>query len=597
MCTHFVVTKGMKLMADTYIKYNDHSISSAFKDHYIVPDYQREYVWTDEQVEQLMADLLDAYNTDNKKAYFLGTIVTYDSGSQFELIDGQQRLTTFFVLLCAIKKIYVNCGEQTSVIENLIYSPTMNSEGDVINLYHLQLQYEDAGNCLELIEKGQERPNYLTQSGERLFDAFKTIQDFLSERFPDIASLKKFVVFLLNKTSFIRIETYDISDALKIFETINQRGKGLDPMDLLKNMVFRQVDRSKFKELNMNWKSITRSLEKIDEKPLRFLRYFIMANYDTSSEKDGILREDQIYTWLSNNNAQCHYEEAPFQFVQKMAQNVELYVKCRMPDDKSEGNVHLKNIPLLAGKSYKLHLMLLLAASNMNPDALARFKAILESVVYYTVIDKIATNVTERTFASWCKDIRNIVTIEDLDRFLKDTLIPTVNDWKLDNKSNFLRLGLNSMQQYRIKFILGKITAYVDALRLGKTTVDDLTSYTQTAVEIEHIMPQTCADKELYGMKDEDFSVYINRLGNLTLLENSINKSIHNDVYANNSKAYKQSKFYLTSSLSELVNQGHDTAINRTNSLLFAWPDWNKRSIEERQEMLYRLSEMIWEMS
>lgn len=72
-------------MAD--IKYNDHSISSAFKDHYIVPDYQREYVWTDEQVEQLMVDLLDAYNTDNKKAYFLGTIVTYDSGSQFELID------------------------------------------------------------------------------------------------------------------------------------------------------------------------------------------------------------------------------------------------------------------------------------------------------------------------------------------------------------------------------------------------------------------------------------------------------------------------------------------------------------------------------
>lgn len=131
-------------MADTHIKYNDHSINSAFKNHYIVPDYQREYVWKDEQVEQLLADLLDAYNTDSQKAYFLGTIVTYDSGSQFELIDGQQRLTTFFILLCAIKKIYMDHGEQTSVIENLIYSPTMNSEGDVINLYHLQLQYEDA---------------------------------------------------------------------------------------------------------------------------------------------------------------------------------------------------------------------------------------------------------------------------------------------------------------------------------------------------------------------------------------------------------------------------------------------------------------------
>ena len=583
-------------MAETYIKYNDHSISSAFKDHYIVPDYQREYVWNDEQVEQLLFDLLDAYNTDNKKAYFLGTIVTYDSGSQFELIDGQQRLTTFFVLLCAIKRIYISLGEPTSVIDNLVYSPTMNNDGDVINLYHLQLQYEDAGNCLELIEKGEGRPNYLTQSGERLFDAFKTIQDFLNERFSDLASLKKFVVFLLNKTSFIRIETYDIADALKIFETINQRGKGLDPMDLLKNMIFRQVDRSKFKELNMNWKSITRSLEKIDEKPLRFLRYFIMANYDTSGEKDGILREDQIYTWLTNNNEQCHYEEAPFQFVQKMAQNVDLYVKCRVPDGTQGGNVHLKNIALLAGKSYKLHLMLMLAASNMNADALAKFKAVLESVVYYTVINKIATNVTERTFALWCKDVRNIVTPEDLDGFVNCTIIPTVNDWKMNNKSNFLRLGLNSMQQYRIKFILGKITAYVDALRLGKTTIEDLTVYTQTAVEIEHIMPQTCTDKVQYDLDEEEFAVYIHRLGNLTLLENSINKSIHNDNYANKSIAYKQSKFYITSSLSALVNQGQDTAINRTNLLLSAWPDWNKQAIEERQEMLYRLSEMIWEI-
>lgn len=447
-----------------------------------------------------------------------------------------------------------------------------------------------------MIEKGQPRPNNLTQSGERLFDAFKTIQDFLSGCFPDIASLKKFVVFLLNKTSFIRIETYDISDALKIFETINQRGKGLDSMDLLKNMVFRQVDRSKFKELNMNWKSITRSLEKIDEKPLRFLRYFIMANYDTSGERDGILREERIYKWLSNNNAQCHYEEAPFQFVQKMAQNVELYVKCRIPDDTTEGNIHLKNIPLLAGKSYKQHLMLMLAASNMNSDALAKFKGILESVVYYTVINRITTNLTERTFALWCRDIRNIVTIEDLDCFVKCTMIPVVNDWKLDNRSNFLRLSLNSMQQYRIKFILGKITAYVDALRLGKTTVDDLTSYTQTAIEIEHIMPQTCLDKGMYGMNDEAFSVYLDRLGNLTLLENSINKSIQNDGYASKSKAYQQSKFYLTSSLPALVNQGQDTAINRTNQLLAAWTDWNKQSIEARQEMLYQLSERIWGM-
>lgn len=584
-------------MADTYIKYNDHSISSAFKDHYIVPDYQREYVWKDEQIDQLTSDLIEAYNTDNKKAYFLGTIVTYDAGNnQFELIDGQQRLTTFFILLCAIKRIYHNNNEQTSVIENLIYSPVMNNDGDTVNQYHLQLQYEDAGNCLELIEQEQEKPQRLAQSGELLYNAYDVIYSFLMDKFPAIADLKKFVVFLLNKTSFIRIETYDITDALKIFETINQRGKGLDPMDLLKNMVFRQVDRVKFKELNMKWHTITAALEKIDEKPLRFLRYFIMANYDTSREKDGILREDQIYNWLSNNNDQCHYKDKPFKFVDKMVQNVKLYVTCRRPENSNSGNNHLKNIPMLAGKSYKLHLMLMLAASNMNEEALSEFKRIIESVVYYTVIDKIATNVTERTFASWCSEIRNIKDINELNAFVAKTIIPTVNEWKQDNQINFLRLGLNSMQQYRIKFILAKITAYVDALRMGKKEVTDLSNYTDTAVEIEHIMPQTCENKSAYGVSDDEFNVYINRLGNLTLLENTINKSIQNDSYSNKSGEYKNSKFYLTSAISELVIQGQNTAINRTNAILNAWEEWTKKSIEERQKMFYELSERIWDI-
>ncbi len=581
-------------MADTYIKYIDRSIASAFTDLYIVPDYQREYVWTDTQVEQLLSDLMEAYAADSKKAYFLGTIVTFDEGTRFELIDGQQRLTTFFILLCAIKHIYAQNNEKAGAIEKLIYSEVMNDYGDTVSQYHLQLQYEDAGNCLELIEKGEDKPKNITQSGERLFNAYNIILNTMEDKFSDFAELKKFVVFLLNKTSFIRIETYDITDALKIFETINQRGKGLDPMDLLKNMVFRQVDRSKFKELNMNWKAITTALEQIDEKPLRFLRYFIMANYDTSESKDGIIREEQIYSWLSANKAQCRYEEEPFKFVQKMKDNVDVYVKCRQPENNLNGNIHLKNIPMLAGKSYKLHLMLMLAASNMDEEANELFKKIIESVVYYTVIDKVATNVTERTFVLWCRRIRQIKTIEELQSFINEIIVPTVNEWKQDNEINFLRLGLNSMQQYRIKFILGKITAYVDSLRLGKDTVDSLEAYIPSAVEIEHIMPQTCPDMSAYDITEEEFNVYINRLGNLTLLENTLNKSIHNDKYDEKLNAYKQSRFYLTSAISELVNQGQNTAITRTNDILSSWSVWTKQSIEERQRMLYDLSERIW---
>lgn len=578
-------------MADTNIKYSDHSISSAFKDHYLVPDYQREYVWTGEQVEQLLSDLLEAYEADSGKPYFLGTIVTYDTGSQFELIDGQQRLTTFFLMLCAVKHIYCAAGESTDLIEALIASPAMDPSGNTIHRYHLRLQYTDAGNCLELIEHGQPRPDDLTMSGKRLFDSFEMITRFLTETFPDIARLKKFVYFLLMVTSFIRIETHDMTDALKIFETINQRGRGLDPMDLLKNMIFRQVERDRFKELTLSWKEITRALESIEEKPLRFLRYFIMANYNVG-EKDGILREDQIYTWLTRNNDQCQYVEKPFRFVEKMKHDVNLYVEFRTAKDS--GGTHLKNISMLAGKSYKLHLMLLLAASNMDKTALDKFKGVLESIVYYTVINRITTNITERTFAAWCGEIRGIRTVAELDTFVGKSVLPVVTAWKQDNQSNFMRLSLNSMQQYRVKFILGKITAYVDALRLGTIVVKDVESYVQTGVEIEHIMPQACEDPAQYGLSPEEFPVYLNRIGNLALLENSINKSIQNKGYAEKAEAYRKSKFYLTAALSGLVDQGCNTAINRTNALLRAWAAWDKASIEDRQLLLYALSERIW---
>ena len=583
-------------MSEGYIKYFDLTIGSAFKEMYVVPDYQREYVWTNENVEQLLEDLNDAYESDCKKTYFLGTVVTYNDevNSCFELIDGQQRITTFFVLLCAVKNRYLKAKEKTSILDGLIYSSFYDENGDEISQYHLRLQYEDAGNCLELLEQNKPRPDDLSNSGNRLFDAYNVIDLYLENKFHNIADLKKFVVFILNKTSFVRIETGDITDALKIFETINQRGKGLDPMDLLKNMIFRNVDRSKFEKLNIRWKEITDILEKIDEKPLRFLRYFIMANYDVSKEKDGIIREDRIYKWLIANNNQCQYKEKPFEFVRKMKDNVDLYSESRNPSSNDNGNIHLKNIPMLAGKSYKLHIMLILAASNMNSEAISKLKKVIESVVYYTVINKITTNVTERVFASWCKSIRKITTVNELDAFIKSDIEPVVKAWKSDNESNFLRLGINSMQQYRIKFILAKITAYIDMLRIGETEVADLDLYTRSTVEIEHIMPQTCSDKSMYGMTDEEYEVYISRLGNLTLLENSINKSIQNDVYDVKKEAYKKSKFYLTSSISLLVTQGNNTAINRTNTLLKSWDKWDADSISGRQKMMYELSEKIW---
>ena len=129
-------------MADSYITYTEQSIQSAFKEHYLVPEYQREYVWEHNQVEQLLSDLLEAYGYNPDKAYFLGTIVTCKSANKFELIDGQQRMTTFFILLCTLKHTYKEAGEPTDFLQFLLSSSVFDDDGNTINCPHLTLQYE-----------------------------------------------------------------------------------------------------------------------------------------------------------------------------------------------------------------------------------------------------------------------------------------------------------------------------------------------------------------------------------------------------------------------------------------------------------------------
>lgn len=86
----------------------------------------------------------------------------------------------------------------------------------------------------------------LSQSNVRLFNAYSIINKKLDSDFEDFSDYMKFAAFFLNKVVFIQIGATNMADALKIFETINQRGKILNPMDLLKNMLFMNVNKELF---------------------------------------------------------------------------------------------------------------------------------------------------------------------------------------------------------------------------------------------------------------------------------------------------------------------------------------------------------------
>jgi uncharacterized protein with ParB-like and HNH nuclease domain len=230
----------------------DIKIADVFQAFYAVPDYQREYVWETEQVEQLLGDInaeLAGNDPATAPEYFIGSIVVCPAAdSVLELIDGQQRMTTLFLLLCAIRDRLSELGERPSdALSHQIAATSVDATGREHFRYRLNLQYEHSGRILERVaEKALDGPEgETTRSIANIRNAYKATLDFLKQEFAgDPQALRTFYGYLINKVKLIRIQTEDVAKALKIFEIINDRGVGLDSMDLLKNLLFMKlVDR------------------------------------------------------------------------------------------------------------------------------------------------------------------------------------------------------------------------------------------------------------------------------------------------------------------------------------------------------------------
>ena len=601
------------------IENHKYSIEEAFREcFYIVPDYQREYVWTDKEVHQLLEDINEQIDAGSMQEYFIGTVLVSptDQKNHYEVIDGQQRLTTFFLLLCALKHVFQ--GEpQRQVVSGLISTSYTDSDGETRTSLKLEPRYENAGEVMAKLVELDADPQFVRAgiqsagiasfgSLENLVSAYGTIYRYLKDNYDDAPKLKKYWGYLANNVVFIQIST-DVSSALKIFETINERGVGLNPMDLLKNLLFTQVKQGQFTQLKDEWKKITKPLEKEKEKPLRFLRYFLMANYVIKNERgDAVVREDEIYDWFvaKDNAALCDYANKPFEFVRKVIRSVEHYLAFAngMGND-GKPSLAMDSLKRLAGGAFSLHYVLLLAAANFPKPLFDHFVAQLESFLFYYIFTKTPTKDLERSFSQWADELRTIAEVGDpvkqkvqLNGFIADRFEKNMAGKSQELADALKRFTLYSMQQYRTRYLLARLTQHVEMAFSGLKVPGSLEPFTK--LEIEHILPNK-PEEDLHakwatenpGMVYDD---YKNRLGNLTLLEKPINIVAGNDFYTAKQVEYGKSGNYLTRSLVSLTDVGQNTSISRINAKLEAFPNWNAASIEKRHAMLIALAQDVW---
>jgi hypothetical protein len=601
------------------IENHKYSIEEAFREcFYIVPDYQREYVWTDKEVHQLLEDINEQIDAGSTREYFIGTILVSptDQRGQYDVIDGQQRLTTFFLLLCALRQLFQGTP-QRQMIDGLVSTSYVDSDGEIKASLKLEPRYENAGEVIvklvELDAEPQAVRAGIQASGiasfgslENLVNAYGTIYSYLKDNYDDIAKLKKYWGYLARNVVFIQIST-DVSSALKIFETINERGVGLNPMDLLKNLLFTQVEQVQFTQLKDEWKKITKPLEKEKEKPLRFLRYFLMANYVNKNDRgDSVVREDEIYDWFvaKENAALCDYANKPFEFVRKVIRNVDHYLAfANGLGNDGKPNLAMDSLKRLAGGAFSLHYVLLLAAANFPKSLFDHFVTQMESFLFYYIFTKTPTKDLERNFSLWADELRAIAEISDpvgqkvkLNTFVTERFESNMAGKYLELADALKRFTLYSMQQYRTRYLLAKLTQHVDMAYNGLKTPGSLEPY--TILEIEHILPDTPSAELRAKWASENptavYEDYKNKLGNLALLEKPINIVASNDFYSDKLKEYSKSNNYLTRSLVELTSVGQNTSISRMNEKLASFAEWNATSIEKRHGLLIALSQEVW---
>lgn len=165
-----------------------------------IPEYQRPYKWTEKNVNNLIDDII---SNKNKSEYRLGTLVLHKNGENLDIVDGQQRIVTLMLILCALHYI-----KQYKEVEKL-YAPKENKFWK------------------------HEFNNTISQN-----NIFKNYQ-LIKQRINDFNEAT--VDFLLTKCTFVKIVLNDVSEAFQFFDSQNSRGKELEPHDLLKAYHLREM--------------------------------------------------------------------------------------------------------------------------------------------------------------------------------------------------------------------------------------------------------------------------------------------------------------------------------------------------------------------
>lgn len=610
-----------------------HLYATLYDKRFYIDFYQREYVWTDNEVITLLDDIFyifskvyeKNYNKEltenvitNFDWYYLNTIITNEVNGKTYIIDGQQRLTTLTLIAVKLYNILKNIENLSALfnkIRTCIYTYTMAGNQEY-NIDHIKRQ-----NAMDFILGIENIENNLLNNTEvNIINRYNTINNYFDKKNLDNKSLLFFGTFFLYRLVLVELNVAQI-DTPMIFEVINDRGRSLQPYEILKGKLLGVLDKDDIEEYNQKWES---SLALITKKENAFFTNFIKSQYiftrnskleqainnqfhrllfDESQDianNFGFLRTNpnhiehiknfisntlvyytKLYSNIINSTNEFIIYNKDYNQIYGQLQNI--MSACCINDAQEK-----EKIDIISKEIDRLYVLLNLnrvydsnefQEISYNLNKLLANKSINE---YREVFNNILINkISEKIYGLY----KNNVSLLDYNVFCQ-------NGYNI-NKIRFLRYFFA-----RIEYFICKNTN--QQMQYHMNDIITKTSDTK-GFHIEHILSNNDMNVQ-YFENEEEFTRYRNQLGGLLILNKRTNLSSNNEYYSDKLKTYSSGLVLGKTLCRDFYHSNKDfndfnNNLYNTIGIKFEPIDiFDKNALFKRNQLLWHITKLIWEV-
>lgn len=525
---------------------------------FVIPEYQRPYAWTEEQVETLFEDLWEfttiSGGVERESSYFLGSVVSYENeNGEQEIIDGQQRITSLFLLLRAIytKLVATPESERTAEANNFIgkIEPTiwrtdkLTGTVDFKNILLTSRVVNNEGNEIlrAILESGKTDEN-AKDNYSRNYRYFQKLFDRHSTENP--LMIYQFIYAVLNQAILLPITADTQDTALTIFSTLNDRGLPLSDADIFKAKIYNQLEVEAKKVFIERWKDLDEQATDANES-IQQLFYYNMFYYraldqDTNTTTPGVRK---------------YYAANKFERLYKKELLDTLFIilnlwKVINKGEEIEGEAWSKN------NKIKQTLDIL----TSYPNEFWKYPVVIYYVCYRN----------EENFETRFARFLNKLLMELMTKYL---MMPTINAVKPDILKLNSAIVSSNIPIFEFKTVdVTQLEPYIhnpnrNAVRMLLKTLayEHQDELLPTKWEIEHIFPQKWQTNYFPKESDSTIKEKIEHIGNKLPLEKKLNIVAGNGYFSKKKKEYMVSKIAITNTMgrSEVMEWNLDSIMKR----------------------------------